>query len=68
MQNNNFQRILSVSPGSENMKMIGKSGYLGSGLGVLKYFINLPVEVLRFPKCLKSYDIRALIDDLMHSG
>ena len=50
------------------MKMIGKSGYLGSGLGVLKYFINLPVEVWRFPKCLKSYDIRALIDDLMHSG
>ena len=50
------------------MKMIGKSGYIGSGLGVLKHFINLPVEVLRFPKCLKSYDIRAFIDDVMDSG
>ena len=50
------------------MKMIGKSGYIGSGLGVLKYFTSLPAEVLRFPKCLKSYDIRALIDDLIHSG
>ena len=48
--------------------MIGKRGYIGSGVGVLKYYTGLPVEVSRFPKSLKSYNVRALIDDLVHSG